>query len=135
MKNFWLVAIFVLSALTGCGPMYSTNYTYTPPPTAEGRMCASQCRQISRMCVQNCEMKEETCKSRARHDAIYKFEHYAAERRAKNQSIKKDVSDFSNEYSCSSSSCESNCQPEYRDCYANCGGRVTPHTVCTAFCK
>lgn len=123
-------------ALAGCGPSYSTKYSFTPPPTPEGRMCAMQCLNTQSMCQQSCKSSRQSCESTARLRAERDYNRYVAEQTRAQQPVKKSVSDFYNGYSCSSdeTSCEAQCESTYRSCYQICGGKVSSQQVCTAFC-
>lgn len=137
IKRLFLVFVMVLAAgVTACGPVYETSYSYTPPRSAEGRMCTSQCQQIQNLCLQNCRLEQQTCTSQARAEAASDYSAYVAERTAAKAPVKKRQSDFDYSYRCSSdSACESRCGNDFRFCYSNCGGQITSQRVCTAFCQ
>ena len=133
MTRFLSLVSFLLAiiCLTGCGPIYRTNYNYVPPHSGAGKMCISQCLQNKSMCEQSCEMRNESCKERAHEDAIVQFEAYKHEQFKNKQPIKRSVSDFD-----TSSSCYENCDcaPSFNSCYSACGGQVQENKVCVAFC-
>jgi hypothetical protein len=125
-------------ALVGaaCGPMYETVYDYNPPPTAEGRLCASQCTQIANLCRQNCELKEQRCLSDARQRGAWAYEDYVREQQARKEPITRSIDDFTYDSDCyTASSCKSECMVSHNQCFTTCGGAVTSRQVCTAFCK
>ena len=64
-----MAMMVLVLAVVGCGPIYETVYSYQPPRSGEGKMCAGQCQQTSRYCKQNCQMAEQTCKANAQRDA------------------------------------------------------------------
>jgi hypothetical protein len=131
LRLFALVALLV----AGCGPVYETTYELTPPRSAEGRLCASQCANTQQYCRRNCSLEADQCKSRAREDGRREYYRYVQERREKGKSIDRSESSFENTYSCGDSACKNECGSDFRACHVNCGGTVTPHRVCTAFCE
>lgn len=133
MTKFASISFLALAVifLTACGPIYRTEYAYTPPKTTTAQMCVNQCVQAKTMCEQMCEMRNENCKTRAHQDALYQYEIYKRDQRAHGKHIKKSVSDFDSSYSCHNT-CD--CTPSYNSCYASCGGQVYEKKVCVAFC-
>jgi hypothetical protein len=133
MKRVYAIfSLFLLmSLIAGCGPVYKREYAFVPPKSDMAKMCTAQCVQSKNSCEQMCQMNNESCRMRARQDAVYEYERYKHERKREGKEIKKDVSDFDRSYSCSSSC---NCEPTYRSCYAACGGQVLQRDVCVAFC-
>ncbi|PWC33856.1 agenet domain-containing protein [Azospirillum sp. TSO35-2] len=136
MSRLLILCFAVLSLLSACGPVYETQYSLTPPTSAEGRLCVSQCQQTRNFCRQNCGMSQQACVNDARSRALYEYQAYVNRQTAEKKPIKKSVSDFDHSsYSCGTNSCESRCEADYRDCFGgSCGGRVTSKRVCTAFC-
>lgn len=135
MKQY-ILGVFLLSSillLSGCGPIYKTTYSYYPPRSESGRMCAMQCQQTQMMCNQMCEARRDSCRSQAWSSAQYQYEEYKHERRREHKSIDSDVNDFYDTSQCDNISC--GCSSMYNNCYVTCGGRVVPHTVCVAFCN
>ncbi|MEI6557994.1 MAG: hypothetical protein WCO00_06275 [Rhodospirillaceae bacterium] len=135
MMSRMVWAALVMLVVAGCGPIYETVYSYQPPRSPQGQMCAGQCQQISQYCKQNCRLQEDSCKSNSHREASHEFDRYVRERQRNHQEIKKQVSDFDHSYSCSSSSnCEASCGSDFRMCFTNCGGVVTSRQECTMFC-
>jgi len=125
----------LLALLGACGPIYDTQYSLTPPTSAEGRLCVGQCQQNRTICRQGCTISQQACLSEARDRAFYEYQAYASQQRAEKKPIKRSVSSFENTYACSTNSCEARCEADYRDCFGGaCGGQVTARKVCTAFC-
>lgn len=124
-----LVMIFLVS---GCGPMYQTTYTLVPPKTYRGRMCVNQCLSDKNQCTMSCRRIDQRCHAEADRAARPAYNVHVREQHRRNQRVQSGVSDFA-DYSNCRPGC--NCTVNYRQCYANCGGTVTPHTICTAFCK
>ncbi|HLO75335.1 MAG TPA: hypothetical protein VK196_02620 [Magnetospirillum sp.] len=62
--RLWRYAVLAMVAvvLQGClGPDYQTTYQFTPPRSAEGRLCTSQCQQIRGYCRESCDNKGRDC--------------------------------------------------------------------------
>lgn len=128
-----VVLVLIATLLSACGPIYRTEYSYQPPKANLANMCISQCIQSKSMCEQMCQMRNENCRERAHQDALFQFEAYKREQRARGERINKSVSDFDQSYRCGmSTSCD--CTPAYNACYNSCGGKVIENKICVAFC-
>jgi hypothetical protein len=142
MRIVAALMVFVGLALAGCGPVYETQYSYTPPASAEGRVCTTQCENTRSACVRNCDyasqIKKRDCEDDARADARTKYNKYVREQRRNNAPIKYDEDHFLTTYQCSSSSstsaCRNECVQTSNRCWQMCGGKVGSQQVCTAFC-
>ncbi|OAD23359.1 hypothetical protein THIOM_000809 [Candidatus Thiomargarita nelsonii] len=64
-KISWLVLAMGCYFNMGCAPIYRTHYSFTPPPTAEGKICASQCNSDQLHCKQMEDLIYETCQLRS----------------------------------------------------------------------
>ncbi|MCI5208681.1 MAG: hypothetical protein D3910_07785, partial [Candidatus Electrothrix sp. ATG2] len=53
-----------LIALSGCGPMYKTEYMLEPPTTQQGQICIMQCEQNRTQCKNNVKSAWKDCKHR-----------------------------------------------------------------------
>lgn len=134
MKAFAvMVCALVALLVAGCGPIYDTKYQYTPPRDPQGKMCAAQCQQTQTYCRATCEANRQNCLAYERDRGMDAYDRYARERRREHKPIKRSPDSFVETYHCSNS-CEDGCATDYRQCYGTCGGRVTAHQVCTAFC-
>ncbi|OAN52211.1 hypothetical protein A6A04_00470 [Paramagnetospirillum marisnigri] len=129
----WLPVLVVL-LLGGCGPVYETVYDLTPPRSAEGRQCATQCQTTQTYCKRNCELEEDRCRSRARDEARRDYDRYVREQRDRGRKVERSESSFESSYGCGDSSCKAECGRDFRTCYTTCGGQVSSRRVCTAFC-
>lgn len=122
--------------LVACGPIYETQYDFLPPTSAEGRLCTSQCNNISDLCRQNCDLKDDRCIAEARERGAYEYERYVRDRQSQKLPIEKKLEDFTYTGGCyQASSCKAECDTSYRQCFTGCGGTVNSRTVCTAFCN
>ncbi len=125
-----------VACLTACGPMYQTNYTFTPPSTWRGRQCINHCLQRRGFCRSQCSQHNQLCRAQA--DVLgavrysdYMHNHHPYRDGKHHYYQTRSISDFSN-YSACHSDC--GCEADYKVCYQNCGGTVTAHTVCVANC-
>ncbi|MEO8400230.1 MAG: hypothetical protein ABI597_00355 [Gammaproteobacteria bacterium] len=128
LSLFISLMVFVVTA---CGPIYQTKYSYQPPHSDMGRMCASQCLQSKSSCDQMCQMRKDNCFLHARQNALVQFEAYKAEQKAKSKPVEKTPASFENTAGCDQ---PCNCGFDFNMCYQTCGGVVTKYEVCTAFC-
>jgi hypothetical protein len=129
-KLFGLLSILVISlSLVSCGPVYNTTYTYRPPASMAGRQCVNDCLAQKSHCSIRCQRDYEQCNFAAQDEGRRQY-------RAYHKAHKKDNS-IGPDYFVDNSQCrqDCSCDSDYNLCYANCGGAVIPHTVCTAFCK
>lgn len=125
-----LVAVFSL-LLTSCGPIYSTTYTYVPPKTKHGQRCANRCLEQKSTCTTNCNMVHQACRMEADAVAQPAYQDYLRAQRKAGQAPVRRLSDFADYGNCGG---DCGCGDTYNQCFTNCGGKIIPHTVCTAFC-
>jgi len=118
-------------ALTGCGPVYETSYSYKPPKNWAGRKCTNRCLSRRSFCNMRCRRNYNICRSDALEDARPEFRAYVREQRHQRLPIVKSLSDFADFGTCQRGC---GCTINYRQCYSNCGGQVITHRVCVAFC-
>jgi hypothetical protein len=128
MKTRILAAAALL--LSAC----ATEYTYTPPATAEGKACVGKCQgtqqacrdqqdtrasRARRQCEEESDRREEKCEVEASADylACLRYARTEDERKA----CQKRTCDAS---ACSDAPHYSLCDSDYRACYENCGGKV-----------
>lgn len=133
LRRLFLMLV-VAATVAACGPVYDTQYHFTPPADPTGRQLAGQCRVVQNMCKQNCQMREHACRADARAEGMMEYQAYVAERRRKNLPIKRSPDSFVSTYMCGSSSCEDACEDDYRSCYVEAGGQIRAQRVCVAFC-
>ena len=126
-----ILLLLIAGLLSACGPIYKTEYAYSPPKSSMGNMCISQCINNKGMCEQMCQMRNENCRTRSRQDALYQYEVYKSKQLAKGERVDRDPSYFENSFGCNTS-CD--CNPTYNACYSSCGGQVLERKVCVAFC-
>lgn len=117
--------------LAACGPIYETQYSYQPPHSDTGRMCAAQCVQNKSTCHAMCEMRKQTCLAQDKQNALVQFEAYKTRRIAEHRPVDKTPVDFENSWNCNQAC---GCGDTFNMCYQTCGGVVTPHRECVAFC-
>lgn len=130
-----MVIVVGCGAAAGCGPVYRTTYEMTPPQTAAGRACVSNCQQTKNLCRNTGYDRYRRCKAAQRAYAERKFNEYRIQQLLLKKPIKKSERSFHGGYSCRiEGSYEHSCQQDFVGCFSNCGGQVRPHTVCTANC-
>lgn len=104
----------LLAALTafaaGCGP--TIRYVFTPPSSAEGRVCTSQCANAQQQCHSQQDASYQNCERQ--HDAAMR--NYRACEDAKGKQCQRPPSCYSPN--------RSDCENPYRACYTNCGGTI-----------
>jgi hypothetical protein len=111
-----LAGLFLmLMVVSGCGPQIV--YDYVPPDTNEGRVCAAQCQSTATNCRQMKQMVSQQCQNN--YNAM--LQNYNACREV---GAKHCVGPTPCPYS-STSECDQN----YRECFAACGGTVVARTV------
>jgi len=136
--KFALLAVMALgcAALGACGPTYKTSYDLTPPKTAEGRMCAMQCQHTKSACQTVGYERYQRCRSDKLAYADHKFNEYRFHQLAMNKPVKKSRRSFYGGYSCKvERGYKAGCEQDFIGCFATCGGKVAPRTVCTANCQ
>jgi hypothetical protein len=120
MKYFnCFLCIFSIFILGGCAPMYTTEYSYTPPQSPMGMMCINNCESSMRNCRQIEDLKKSNCEYRA--DLEYRM-----------------CNEKKDDIHCYRASCNANyenCTSDYNRCYQGCGGSVFNSQKCVAFCK
>jgi hypothetical protein len=124
MHNAVLGALALLAI--GCGPVYQTKRTYTPPADPTSRSCVASCAQTREACIHNNEIKYDSCRRDAERD------YDACVERAQRKN-KKPEKECYRSY-CSKASDEQACEPKYAQCYRDCGGTVAEERVCTSMC-
>jgi hypothetical protein len=128
-----LLISFIVSLLSSCGSIYGTAYSYQPPKSASGKMCVEQCVKTKNHCQQSCRMQDQSCRMTEHKHAYYRFQQYRNQQTALGKPVKKSVNDFDNSYFQCNVTCH--CPIEFNSCYQRCGGIVTQHQECTAFCR
>lgn len=125
-QRYVLTAGFGIVFLAACGPVYNTQYHFTPPESSEGRSCVFQCDNSRLQCRQLEEYRTEDCQRRSEFD----------QRRCEDDIYRRKGRE-PKWYECGSSSCSPDydrCEQLYRSCYQSCGGRVDQETVCVSNC-
>lgn len=117
--------------LIGCGPMYETQYTYTPPASNIGKFCAAECINHRSSCEQMCHMTYNSCMDRMEDNARREFEHYKMKKISEGKKIERSLEWYRHPSECRN---DCGCQSTYHDCYTTCGGKVTAREVCVANC-
>ncbi|HPY42652.1 MAG TPA: hypothetical protein PLM98_19155, partial [Thiolinea sp.] len=68
MFRYLILSLVLL--LTSCvSPQYQTNYRFTPPPAAAGKVCLTRCDSSLKQCKNQCALKTSQCLTKARSQA------------------------------------------------------------------
>jgi len=135
MKKIILSAlggVILCLLLASCGPVYRTNYTYIPPKAWRGRQCVNKCLKERTYCNIECRKTYQSCIYGAQEASKPAYRAYVKQRTAAGKEIWANPNDFADTYNCNKNC---NCEPQYRQCYTNCGGQVVGTTVCVADCS
>lgn len=133
MKNFKLLILFAF--ITGCGPITDTSYEIVQPKGKNAQMCADNCLLSKTNCQQTCEMKDMSCKAQEDRKAREDYMDYVTVRQNQQLAVVRTESSFRRNYNCGTRVCMNDCMEDHHACHINCGGKVIPHTYCTAFCN
>lgn len=128
MKHLMLAAVAL--CIAACGPVYNTEYRYTPPADDRGRACAMQCNAQQTQCKTNAGLAAENerllCELESREDF------YSCQKRAKDDAARAQ---------CERSTCSRDddegvaaCENDFRTCFQTCGGKIDSFQVCTFNC-
>ncbi len=101
----------LLIPLLNCGPRII--YRYTPPQSAEGRVCINQCSVSRRHCKDLAQERYKTCEYRRE----LELERY-------NQCKEDDSKSSCHRPSLCWRQSTNHCDEEFRTCYQACGGQV-----------
>lgn len=114
--------------LASCGPIYETNYRYTPPNDPLSRPCISQCLADKGQCRNTAELKAENSRLRCERDSRDDYERCLGNAKGEQGRA-----------SCSRRNCGQDanygfCEADYRTCFQSCGGSVDEERLCTFNC-
>lgn len=129
-------ALLLLFILASCGPVMQTSYEIVPPTGRQGHLCANNCLLAKTNCDQTCLLGQMNCRARAeRWESQNEFLQYLAVQGTDGRPVYYPYRRSTRYYDCSTRFCEARCMNNYHICHTNCGGKVIPHTYCTAFCN
>ena len=103
--------------------MYKDKYTYTPPPTAQEKICTFQCDKLKLQCVEIEELKAKDCIDDAKPD----YDECLMETQNKWECDPLEPHTYCN-------TAIEKCNEEFNQCYQICGGKVEKKTECIANC-
>lgn len=130
MRFLLLLAVAGLT-LAACGPVYETEYRYTPPGDVEGRACVAHCEAGKAQCRVTADLRAENRQLRCEREAAQDFE-----RCLTTQGADPEKSKCHRRY-CSEGDAggdRAQCADDYRVCFQGCGGVVDSSQVCTFNC-
>jgi hypothetical protein len=115
--------------LSGCGPVYSTQYRYTPPVDANGKMCVSQCGNTREMCRATEEARASQEQAQCQQNASMRYALCLSNAKTDQARSQCNSSSY-----CSRSANTERCETYYRECFQNCGGKIDSFQVCDFGC-
>jgi len=125
-----LSSLLALSlTLNGCGPIYSTQYRYTPPVDSNGKMCVNQCASSRDLCRQLEESRASQEQAQCQQNATMRYALCLSNAKTDQARSQCNSSSY-----CSRSANTERCEGSYRQCFQNCGGRVDSFQVCDFGC-
>jgi hypothetical protein len=113
-KFSWLALIVVCYLNVGCGPVYDSDYSFTPPSTPEGSSCVNKCKNARASCEQDVDARLKDCERRTQRECEGRQDCYTP-------------------YYCGVPDYEQ-CESQYRSCYQSCGGTVKSEEICVMGC-
>ena len=120
--------------LASCGPIYSTDYRFTPPA---GKSAGPAGKSAGR-CLDRCQADSDHCRREQADQKEFCEEQNQQLMDSCNRKILADKNRPANWTECGRQlSCdypESVCDQDYRGCYRECGGTVTEEQVCVMNC-
>jgi len=132
-KISWLVLAMGCYFNMGCAPIYRTHYSFTPPPTAEGKICASQCNSDQLHCKQMEDLIYETCQLRS--ERAYHYNRICNyDKKHREDKKHRDCHTPFHYYQPICITNYSRCKTQYRSCYKACGGTITAQKICVLGC-
>lgn len=127
-KSLWLISTLVL-ALSACGPIYRTDYTYVPPEDSGARQCLNQCLGMQSACRARAEDRAARENADCEQSALLNYSICLATAKTEAERNRCSSSSF-----CNKQPNLSVCEAEYRQCYQNCGGTVLSERRCVYGC-
>jgi hypothetical protein len=125
-----LSSLLALSlALSGCGPIYSTQYRYTPPLDTNGKMCINQCASSRDLCRQLEESRASQEQAQCQQNATMRYALCLSNAKTDQARSQCNSSSY-----CSRSANTERCEESYRQCFQNCGGKIDSFQVCDFGC-
>ena len=139
MRN-WIGRLAIMLGLTAllaaCGPIYNTEYTFTPPSSARGQACVSSCEADKSGCSYSCRRQTQDCENEKSRIADREYNRYVRYRQQQGLPIERTRMSFEPSYSCPwESECTDVCEAEHRACFTGCGGRIDAQQVCVMGCN
>ncbi len=143
----WMLCLLAL-LLGACStdPVYRTQYDLTAPEGSAGKQCVVGCETNRLLCEQRNDDRIARCEEQA--DRAYNNCQAAAQTDLDNcyADLKQRYGSAWNKYvtncasyrnTCYRQTCStrSSCNKGYRACFGNCGGKVTPRSVCVRNCN
>lgn len=120
--------IFLLATVSACGPIYSTEYIYSPPEDAQARACIAQCNTAKTNCRSMADLKAENERLRCDLEAGSRYQHClnrAGSDAGRAECIRQ---------SCYTPADGEICDADFRICFQSCGGMIESRQTCSFNC-
>lgn len=116
-----ITLLCVLIATLLLGACQTVRYEYVPPASETGRICLTQCAGIRETCrgneINRAAMEKASCERQQERQY-----HECRSRAGGNKDKEKECD--KQRTTCYAHEHTTRCEEDYRQCYANCGGRV-----------
>lgn len=136
MKHLPLLSLLML--LSACDSVFTQGqtYTYVPPATRAGQICAKQCPVQKTQCLRSCEALRNNCIHEGKVNAQRSYLQYVNERMAQGLLVDKSQDQFYREpANCLSlKQCQDGCDIGMRACHTQCGGDILQNGNCLLNC-
>jgi hypothetical protein len=130
--------IIPLMLLSACDNMFlqTQQYTFVPPRTPAGKICAKQCPVAESQCKRNCEALKNNCLHQTKLNAQQSYLQYVNERMAQGLLVDKTEAQFYQApQNCGDLQyCQQRCEIGMRACHTHCGGDVLQNGNCLLNC-
>lgn len=120
MLRLKFIICAIVTLLSACGPRY--KYVYTPPNSAEGRVCIAQCMNSQQQCWYFNQISYQQCLNHRNYamQNYYQCRNNAPTKETRNNCFVPPACFGPNNYYC---------EEGYRSCYQACGGRVDAYLI------
>lgn len=124
-----IVIVGILLTISGCGPVYRTQYSYAAPSEMAGKQCIAQCANTRELCRSSAENR--AAQERASCQQYATLRYAACLATAKTPA---DRNGCSSSAYCNVEPDTEHCELDYNRCYRDCGGIVESRQVCVSGC-
>ena len=135
-RFIWILPLLWLCACDGLF-LETQSYSFVPPTTPQGRLCAKQCPETKIACFNACKAQQNSCAYNTQRAGQKSYLHYVNDRMAQGLLVDKKEAEFYKEArNCPDlKNCQEGCEISMRACHTNCGGEVFQGEHCLANCS